>query len=100
MTKKRQPLPVSSELWLLKDLAPPPEGVAAAVSLFASSTNSIQIVRRQCCLLQPSEQIFLLFLVHQVEDQLEGDGLDVVALQGGGDVHLHLEEPEKSKIER
>ena len=53
--KKRQKLPVSSELWLLKDLAPPPEGVAAAVSLFVSSTNSIQIVRRQCCLVVLSE---------------------------------------------
>ena len=31
-------------------LAPPPRGVVAAVSLFVSSTNSIQIVRRQCCL--------------------------------------------------
>ena len=32
-------LPFSSELELLKDFAPAPEGVAAAVSLFVSSTN-------------------------------------------------------------
>ena len=31
--------------------------------------------------------------MHQVESQLEGDGLHVGALEGGGDVHVHLEEP-------
>ena len=41
-------------------LAPPPRGVVAAVSLFVSSTNSIQIVRRQCCLIhRPVSYIFL-----------------------------------------
>ena len=44
-------LVICSDLELLKDFAPAPEGAAAAVSLFVSSTNSIQIVRRQCCLL-------------------------------------------------
>ena len=33
------------------------EGVVAAVSLFVSSTNSLQIVRRQCCLVGRKETV-------------------------------------------
>ena len=46
-----------------------------------------------CASLQPSHQVLLLLLVHQVEGQLEGDGFHVGALEGGGDVHVHLKKP-------
>ena len=44
--------------------------------------------------LQPGHQVLPLLLVHQVESQLERHSLHVVALEGGGDVHVHLEEPD------
>ena len=46
-----------------------------------------------CASFQPGQQVLLLLLVHQVEGQLEGDGLHVSALEGRRDVHVHLEEP-------
>ena len=33
-------------------------------------------------------------LVQQIQGQLEANGLHVCPLQGGGDVHVHVQEPE------
>ena len=33
-------------------------------------------------------------LVQQIQGQLEAHGLHVCPLQGGGDVHVHVQEPE------
>ena len=46
-----------------------------------------------CASLQPGYQVLLLLFVHQVDGQLEDDSFHISALKGGGDVHVHLEEP-------
>ena len=60
--------PCVSIISIIKDFAPAPEGVAAAVSLFVSSTNYFQIVRRQCCLCgSPVEIVAIGALLEQLQ---------------------------------
>ena len=45
-----------------------------------------------CSGLQPCQQVLVLLLVKDVEGHLQGNCLHVGPLQGGGDVHVHLQE--------
>merc|ERR1719305_1819163 len=45
-----------------------------------------------CSGLQPCQQVLVLFLVKDVKGHLQGNCLHVGPLQGGGDVHVHLQE--------
>ena len=44
------------------------------------------------------DQVSLLFLMKDVQGHLQGHGLHVVPLEGGGDVHVHVQEPEMAEI--
>ena len=39
------------------------------------------------------DQVSLLFLVKDVQRHLQRHGLHVIPLEGGGDVHVHVQEP-------
>ena len=45
--------------------------------------------------LEPRDEVPLLLLVKEVQRHLQGHGLHVVPLEGGGDVHVHIQEPDK-----